>query len=340
MTSSSGTPSRMLGVFPPRRCAVPVYRGGAARASLLAGVLLLAAWAPAGARQQQSPPPVEPPAPVQPPSVPPQQPPVATFSSGVQLVEVYATVTDAKGGRLATGLDREAFQVFEDGRPQTIQAFAAGDFPLSVALAIDRSASMGGERLERARAAGRAFLDALRPGDQAAVVSISSRVELAAPLSTDRAAQRAAIDALTPWSTTALHDAIIEAVNLVHQGTGRRALVLLSDGVDRYSHASLMQALDAARRSDVLIYPIALGRRTTPLFPRLAALTGGRSFHLTKPDELQETLTGIARELREQYLIGYTPDRPASDQLEWHSIDVRVNRPGFRVRARDGYFGK
>ncbi|HQL31609.1 MAG TPA: hypothetical protein PLM67_15440, partial [Thermoanaerobaculales bacterium] len=148
-----------------------MYRGRAARASLLAGALLLAAWAPAGARQQQAPPPVEPPSPVQPPSVPPQQPPVATFSSGVQLVEVYATVTDANGG-LATGLDREAFQVLEDGRPQTIQAFAAGDFPLSVALAIDRSASMGGERLERARAAGRAFLDALRPGDQAAVVSI------------------------------------------------------------------------------------------------------------------------------------------------------------------------
>lgn len=338
MTSSSGTPRCMMGVFPPRQCAVPVYRGRVARASALAGVLLLAAWTPAGARQQR--PPAQPPAPVSQPSPAAQQtPPAATFSSGVQLVEVYATVTDAKGG-LMTGLDREAFQVFEDGRPQTIQAFAAGDFPLSVALAIDRSASMAGERLERARAAGRAFLDALRPGDQAAVVSISSRVELAAPLSTDRAAQHAAIAALTPWSTTALHDAIIEAVNLVQPGTGRRALVLLSDGVDRYSHASLTQALDAARRSDVLVYPIALGRRTTPLFPRLAALTGGRSFHLTKPAELQETLTSIARELREQYLIGYTPDRPPSDEPAWHAIDVRVNRPGLRVRARDGYFGK
>lgn len=316
-----------MGTFPPRAGAAPVYRARAARASALAAAVLLVASLPGGAQQ-----------PVPQPGQAP--PPVARFSSGVQLVEVYATVTDEKGEPVR-GLAREAFEVLEDGQPQAVQAFAAGDFPLSVALAIDRSASMsGGGRLDRAKAAGRAFLDALRPADQAAVLSISSRVELAAPLSTDRAAQRAAIDALTPWSTTALHDAIIEAVRLVHEGTGRRALVLLSDGVDCYSHASLTQALDQARRSDVLIYPIAVGRRTTPLFPRLASLTGGRSVHLPKPDGLPETLAGIARELREQYLIGYTPSRPGTERLAWHAIDVRVAGRGLRVRARDGYFGR
>ncbi len=313
---------------PSSRYAATVYRGRAWRTAAVGAIALLAGAVGAAARQA---PPV--PQPGQ------AQPPVARFTSGVQLVEVYATVTDDKGEPVR-GLDRGAFQVFEDGQPQDVQAFAAGDFPLSVALAIDRSASMSGRRLDRAKAAGRAFLDALRPVDRAAIVSISSQVELAAPLSTDRAAQRAAIDALTPWSTTALHDAIIEALRLVREGTGRRALVLLSDGVDRYSRASVTQALDEARRSDVLVYPIAVARRTTPLFPRLASLTGGRSFHLEKPDGLQETLAGIARELREQYLLGYVPARPSTRGVEWHAIDVRVNVRGLRVRARDGYFGK
>lgn len=314
-----------MGTFLPGERAVSVYRARAVPASVLAAVALLAVSLPG---QQPVPQPGQ------------AQPPVARFSSGVQLVEVYATVTDEKGEPVR-GLERDAFTVFEDGQPQDIQAFAGGNFPLSVALAIDRSASMsGGGRLERAKAAGRAFLDALRPADQAAVVSISSQVELVAPLSTDRAAQRSAIDALTPWSTTALHDAIIDALRLVQEGTGRRALVLLSDGVDRYSRARLTQALDEARRSDVLIYPIAVGRQTTPLFPRLASMTGGRSFHLPKPEGLQETLAGIARELREQYLLGYVPTRPATERPEWHAIDVRADTRGLRVRARDGYWGR
>jgi Ca-activated chloride channel family protein len=315
-----------------------VYRARLASASALALALWLCSPGRA-APQQPAPPPVQQPPASPAPPLPGQQPPVARFSSGVQLVEVYATVTNEKGEPVR-GLGREAFEVVEDGQPQEVQAFAAGDFPLSVALAIDRSASMDGERLERAKAAGVAFLDGLRPSDQAAVISISNRVETVAPLSTDRPAQRAAIGALSAWSTTSLHDAIIEAIGLVQAGTGRRALVLLSDGVDRYSRASVTQALDRARRSDVLVYPIALGRRTTPLFPRLAALTGGRSFHLEKPDELQATLAGIARELREQYLLGYVPARPAQETPTWHSIDVRVSGPGLRVRARDGYFGR
>jgi Ca-activated chloride channel family protein len=264
---------------------------------------------------------------------------VPRFSSGVQVVEVYATVTDAKGEPVA-GLDREAFEVYEDGELQQLQAFAAGEFPLSVALAVDRSASMADERLERAKVAGRAFLNALRPMDQAMVISISSRVEPLTPLSTDRAGQLNALEGLRPWSTTALHDAVIEAIELVQAGTGRRALVLLSDGVDRYSDATAAEATDAARRSDVMVYPVALGRDRSGLFPRLASLTGGRSFHLTRPDAVEATLSRIARELRMQYLLGYNPPAAAvsSGGPEWRSIEVRVNRPGLGVRARDGYF--
>jgi Ca-activated chloride channel family protein len=262
-----------------------------------------------------------------------------TFSSGVSLVEVYATVT-SRAGEPVTGLSKDQFELTEDGVPQRIEAFAAGDFPLSVALAVDRSASMAGEPLALAKAAGRAFLSALRPEDRAMVVSVSSRVEVVSPLSNERAAQRAALESLQPWSSTALHDAIAASIEAVQGTSGRRALVLLSDGRDRYSELTATEALERARRFNVMVYPIAVGEGdVSPLFAQLAVVTGGRSAHVRDPRRLTATLEGIARELRLQYLLGYTPSRSvAGGEPEWRSIQVRVRQPGLRVRARDGYF--
>jgi Ca-activated chloride channel family protein len=114
--------------------------------------------------------------------------------------------------------------------------------------------------------------------------------------------------------------------------------VLLSDGDDRYSSASADTALERARQSDVMVYPIALGRRRPELFAELAALTGGRSFHARDARGLPDVLRSVARDLRHQYLLGYTPSRPIqTGSREWRSIDVTVKRPGARVRARDGY---
>ncbi len=114
--------------------------------------------------------------------------------------------------------------------------------------------------------------------------------------------------------------------------------MLLSDGADRYSEAPASAALDAARRSDVMVYPIALGADRPPLFAELATLTGGRSFHTRDAAALTTALRGIARELRRQYLLGYTPAQgTGSTPGEWRSIDVRVKRSGVQVRARDGY---
>ena len=263
---------------------------------------------------------------------------VAQFSSGVQAVEVYATVTDARGEPV-TGLAADAFEVLEDGQPQRISAFAAGEFPLSVALAVDRSASMAGTPLEAAVSAAEAFVGALRPSDRLMLVAVSSRVEVVAPLSGDRGAALEALEALRPWSTTALHDAIVESIRLIQPGTGRRALVLLSDGVDRYSDLTAAQAVDRARESDVMVYPIALGRQASTLFPLLARLTGGRSFHVPDSKRLEGTLRAIAGELRYQYLIGYAPARPPEPGrgADWRSIEVRVGDASLRVRARDGY---
>ena len=264
----------------------------------------------------------------------------AQFSSGVNLVEVYAAVVD-RNGQPVTGLRQQDFTVLEDGTPQTLSAFAEGDFPLSVAIAVDHSFSMRGAELGNARAAANTFLAALRPIDQAMIVGVGSEVETLAPLSTDRGRQQQIIAALQPWGTTGLYDAIIRSVDAIQSSKGRRALVLLSDGTDRYSDATAAQALDRARRSDVMVYPIALGKTRPPLFVELASLTGGRSFQPRDPAQLEDVVRTIASELRHQYLLGYSPSRPivAGDE-QWRTITVRVSRPDATVRARDGYVAK
>ena len=270
-------------------------------------------------------------------AAPPQQP---QFSSRVTQVEVYATVTDAQG-RAIKGLPQDAFTVLEDGKPQPITTFVGGDFPAAVALAIDRSFSMKGTPLTMARTAGRAFIGSLKPEDRAMLISISGDVEVLAPLNEDKAPLLKALDAIDPWSTTSLHDAIIRSIDLLEGETGRRAIVVLSDGVDKYSSAREADVLNRARRSDVLLYPIAIGRVRPTLFAELAAVTGGRSFHLRDPKQLQPTLQAIAEDLRAQYLIGYAPaESPAGDDGGWRSITVKVNRPDAAVRARSGYLTK
>jgi Ca-activated chloride channel family protein len=278
-----------------------------------AATLCMLAWPPTGARAQ--------------------------FASGVTLVEVYVTVSGA-GGPVAN-LEASDFEVFEDGVPQEVTAFARGEFPLSVAIAIDRSWSMAGQRLTLAKRAARAFLEQLRPGDRSMLIAVASDTEVMAPLSTGRSTALDALARLQPWSTSGLYDALIACIDLIQPATGRRALVLLSDGVDRYSRAAPSVALAHARGRDVLVYPVAFGTVRPPLFAELASETGGQSFLLRDPKDVQQTFATIADELRHQYLLGYTPSRPIdSARPAWRSIQVKVNRAGLRVRARDGYLAK
>ncbi len=267
-------------------------------------------------------------------------PSAGQFTSGVNLVEVYASVTDS-GGAPIPGLIQADFELRENGQLQQISNFAGGEFPLSVAVAIDRSFSMAGTRLSLARSAAQAFLAELRPQDEAMILAVGSQVDVAAPLSTNRAAQRDAINRLDAFGTTGLYDAIIRAIDEAQPAKGRRALVLLSDGDDRYSQATAADALDRARGADVMIFPVALGSTRPALFAELATLTGGRSYHARDGTALDDTLRTIARELRQQYLLGYTPSRPpVAGSNEWRSITVVVKKPGAQVRARDGYLVK
>jgi len=256
------------------------------------------------------------------------------FAAGVTLVEVYATVSARAGA--ATSLQAGDFVVSDEGRAVDLVAFSAGDFPLSVAVAIDRSWSMAGERLAMARAAAHTFLGELRPEDEAMLISVGSEVEVLAPLSRDRPAQHEAVTRLEPWGTTRLRDAMQQALGALGEARGRRALVVLSDGEDRESSVSQSVLREHARQAGILLYPIALGRKMPAWLDELASLTGGRARLVGSARQLTPAFREIAEELRRQYLLGFVlpADAPRGT---WRRLTVRVLRPGFTVRARQGY---
>jgi Ca-activated chloride channel homolog len=263
----------------------------------------------------------------------------AQFTSGVNLVEVYATVTDPQGQSI-TGLTAADFRVSEDGVPQPITTFVAGEFPLSIVIVVDRSFSMSGEKLNLARQAARLFVTALRPDDEVMVLAAGSEIETITPPIPARDAAATAWDAIQPWGTTPLYDVIVKSLDMPYTKTRRRALLAISDGFDRYSDTTAADVIDRARRSDVLVYPVAIGKGRPPVLAELASVTGGHSFNVDDPKKLESTLSTIARELRSQYLLGYAPARTPASGSEWRSIEVQVTRPGVRVRARDGYYSK
>jgi Ca-activated chloride channel family protein len=257
------------------------------------------------------------------------------FTSGVSLVEVYATVVDEKGDPVS-GLAADDFIVEEDGRRQQIEAFAAGDFPLSLAVAVDRSFSVPATRLRDEVYAVQRLLGELRDEDRVLVMAIGSEVEVVSPLGLDHRAAYDAVRDLQPWGTTPLFDATLQAVNTIQGASGRRALIVMSDGNDRYSTVSASDLVEQARRRDVLVYPVVLQRSVPTVLADLAKVTGARAVAVPDSRSLGMTLSAIATELRTQYLLGYAP-APAGSSAKWRSISVRVTRPGLRVRARDGY---
>jgi Ca-activated chloride channel family protein len=197
---------------------------------------------------------------------------------------------------------------------------------------------MSQERLTQAVYAVQQLLGELRPEDRVMLLAIGSEVEPLTPLSIDHRTAYDALRDLRPWGTTPLFDATVAAIDAIQEAAGRRALLLITDGDDRYSSASASQTVETARKHDVLVYPVALRRSAPPVLVETASVTGGRSVAVSDMRSLAPALSGIANELRRQYLLGYAPDHGNAARAGWHSISVRVTRPGLRVRARDGYY--
>jgi Ca-activated chloride channel homolog len=258
----------------------------------------------------------------------------AQFASTTEVVEVYATVTTADG-QPATGLTADAFTLLEDGRAQPVTVFAVGDFPLTVAIAVDRSFSMTTRGLDVARAGARRLVDQLRARDRLLILAIGGGVETVAGFDTPREAARQALDRVTLWGSSPIGDTVLQAVDASGQQRGRRAVVLWSDGVEREAQRARRDVLDGVRRSDVLIYPVAIAETVSPLLAELASLSGGRVLRARDGRAAERAAGDIAGELAHQYLLGYAA--PAGT-AGWRRIEVRLNRSDLQVRARQGYF--
>jgi VWFA-related protein len=257
-----------------------------------------------------------------------------TFATRVDAVRVDVLVTDA--GRIVEGLSAADFEVLDNGVPQQVDLLSFGELPLNVILAFDMSESVAGSRLRNLRTAGRALLGGLRPADQAALVTFSHAVVLAADLSPETSLVRAALDDAAAFGSTALVDAAYTGIVLGESDRARSLLIVFSDGLDTASFLQPDLVHDTARRTDTVVYAVSAGIPEKAGFLReLARLTGGSLLEVGTRGDLTPALVGILREFRQRYLLSYSPRDVAPDG--WHDITVRLRGATGVVQARPGY---
>jgi Ca-activated chloride channel family protein len=269
------------------------------------------------------------------------------LSVDVDLVVLQATVHDS-AGHTVPHLERKDFEVFEDGRAQPIRLFRHEDTPVTVGLVIDHSGSMR-EKLADVTAGAQAFVQSSNSQDQMFVVNFNETVSLGLPvgvLFSDNVGQLAsAIWRAPAVGTTALYDAIVEGLKRLQSGNSdKKVLIVISDGADNASKASLAQVLKTAEQSSAMIYTIGIYEPGDPdanpkVLRRLAQETGGLAFF---PEQLKETVEiceRIARDIRDQYTIAYAS---ASGKRNGAYHKVRLTVPEkeggkLSVRTRAGY---
>jgi VWFA-related protein len=269
-----------------------------------------------------------------------------------EVVLVPVTVADTHN-RPITGLDKDQFQLFDDKVQQTVTHFALEDGPLSVGLVFDVSASMG-TKLRRSRLAASAFFRASNPEDEFFLVTFNDHARLAVPLTADPSQIENQLAFTGSKGTTALLDAIYMAVNeLKKSNRPRKALLVVSDGGDNASRYSESEVKSLVRESDVLIYAIGIyepfgSRSRTPeemygpsLLDEIAEQTGGREFPVDDLRDLPDAAAKIGLELRNQYMLGYSPTDSQRDG-RYHRLQVKVvqshGMPKMQAHWRAGYY--
>jgi VWFA-related protein len=256
----------------------------------------------------------------------------------VDVIQVTAVVTDGDG-RFARGLQATDFKIYEDDRQQPITHFASEHIPLELVAAIDISSSMT-DALPGVKDAAKRFLSGLQPDDQLTLLGFNENIFTLARRSTDKDVRERAVDLMAAWGGTALYDVILKAVDVLGRQTGRRSIVLFTDGDDQSSHVSLQAAIARTEGSDATIYAIGQGRAVKSpdlqkLLRRLATVSGGLSFFTEDHASLDASFKDILEDLRSQYLLAFVPSHSKRDD-SWHRIRVEVSG-GHRVRARQGY---
>jgi len=256
----------------------------------------------------------------------------------VDAVQVTVTVMDG-GGHFIRGLPKTAFHVSEDGRRQTVSSFAAEDVPLDLVVAIDISGSMA-SAMTKLKAAAKEFLGAVPPKDQVTLLGFNDSIFTLTRRATDPAERMRAVDRLAPWGATSLYDVIIRGVDLLGRKTGRKALIVFTDGEDQGSHAALADVERRLQSSDATVYMIGQGEgllreNLKKIMERLVEPTGGRALFTDSIDELHTAFADLLDELSNQYLLGYQSTNTKRDD-QWRRIKVDVDGH-HEVRARQGY---
>jgi len=233
-----------------------------------------------------------------------------------QFPSVHVFVTVLKDGKPQSGLTAADFRVREDEVDQQAISVESQLPPLSVVIAIDNSGSMR-PRLTETREAAKSFLDLLAPADSVQVVGFAQQVKVLGPMSSNRASASKAIALTSARGNTALYDALFTSVELLKDRLGRKALVLLSDGVDdngvgkKLSKHPVQDVLQFAKRVNVPIYAIGIGAEIDEaLLAGFAQSTGGRYFLTPNASELKNLYNQIGIQLAGQYLISYTSNLP------------------------------
>jgi Ca-activated chloride channel family protein len=281
---------------------------------------------------------------------------VPTFASRSNLVVLSATAVDGKG-RPVTDLRRDDFRVFEEGRPQRIEHFSEAEkLPARVLLLVDFSGSMNEElKTASSRMAIVQILSSLGPEDQVALAGFDSRYFGLVQFTRNKDEVLKALETVQPFGSTALHDALDKgASDLASHGEGRRAVVVITDGIDTASIQAPDSVIARSRALDVPIYTVSVisplddpssdhfvGRdrsgvatKGSAVLARYADLSGGASFRVSDFRGLKEAADRIALELKHQYRLGYDP--PAGP-ARFRRVEVRTTRRGVVVRTRSGY---
>ena len=265
-----------------------------------------------------------------------------------RLVVHHATVADANG-RLLTTLTRQDFAVSENNVKQAISYFKREDVPVSMGLVVDTSGSMKG-RMDKVAAAAFAFVKASHPQDEVFVVNFNDELKLEAPFTNDRAKLGQALERLSPQGGTAMRTAILYSLNYLRTKGKRekKVLLVITDGDDNMSAAenTLERVIVESQRRDVLVYSIGFfsdeergkARNARRALTEIAQATGGVAFFPEQLGEIEPLCLQIAHELRNQYVLGYSPSEQTLDG-SFRKVRVTAKGPGHpTVRTRAGYY--
>jgi Ca-activated chloride channel family protein len=268
----------------------------------------------------------------------------------VNLVQVPLTVTDPMN-RLVTGLEKDNFQVFDNNTGQTIKYFSSEDAPLTIGIIFDLSGSMS-SKFVRARKALTEFLRTSNPQDEYFVVGFNDRPAVIVDYTSDPDDVEARMVMLKPENRTALIDAVYLGIDHLRQAKyDRKALLIISDGGDNRSRYTEGELRRVVREADVQIYSIGIFDSYAPtqeevlgpvLLKEISEMTGGRAFDAgSDMGDLQDIATRISAELRNEYVIGYTPTDVRHDG-NWRKLKVRLlpppGLPTLTVHFRQGYY--